>query len=947
MSADGRWFRVADLFDGALELSPSERDDWLDARTRDDPSLAEEVRELLEAYRREDGVLDRPPVPRGDAQEAGEAEGKEPGGAMLESRLADALDGRYRIHRRIGAGGMSVVFLAWEPKHGREVVLKVLRPELTELYGTERFRREVSLAARLSHPHILGLIDSGEADGLLYYVMPHVEGETLKDRLERQGSLPLQDACALLRDVAGALDHAHRAGVVHRDLKPGNVLCVGSHAFLFDFGVAKAPAGLREDGTLTRTGHAVGTPRYMAPEQREDPGGVDQRADLYAWGLLAFEMLTTWVRPPHGGSEDRSPREIAAKLRAVRPDLPASLAEVVGRCLAPDPEDRPPHAGEIVEALDGIGGSSGPGGATSRLRLAAMVLLVLAGGAGVLALGRGGDAGAEPGVRVAQPVAVAPFANETGDSTFTVLGRLAGDLVTQGLHEAGITEVVPWPVALDAAERRGGSDRTDGGEDVISALAAGAGAGSVVTGAIYLLSGELRFRAEVVDVREGRVLGALEARPVPRDSAQAGILDLRDRLLGILAVSSDRRLSEIPGLHRRPPTYEAYRAFDRGLELYLAQEYGRASERFLRAFELDTTFAPALLYAATTLYNERRFVSADSLLRRLEARREQLTDFEDLRWEYLVAQLAGDGPRALRAARQAASLAPHSRSSYDLAVVALSMNRPREALRALERIDPDRGTLDGWAQYWTQLTLALHLLGEHGREVDAAREMRRRYPERRVATVFIVRGLAATGLTREIDSVLRTESVRPPDVYWSQGAAMVVAGEELLVHDDTLAAHRYLERAVAWLRDRLESNPGHRAHRYWLGSALYDAGHWTEARDVFVALARDFPDRWGYRGMAAVTEARLGNREEAMRLLEDPPAREAGTHLLHRARVEALLGRTEDAIALLGEALERGVDGWPWFHATAHRDLEDLRDEPAYHRLVQGHDPASPPPDPS
>ncbi len=212
MSQRERHERASTLFQKALEVPEEEREAWLEARADEEPELVAEVRSLLRAHDREGGLLDRSlPVPEAPEED-------------ILPRLRRALEGRYRIESELGFGATSRVFLAWETKHDRKVVLKVLNPDIAALFGPERFEREVRLAAQLSHPHIVGLIDSGNAEGLLYYVMPHVEGETLAERLERRGRLPTAQALVLLRDIAEALEAAHETGVIHRDLKPANVL---------------------------------------------------------------------------------------------------------------------------------------------------------------------------------------------------------------------------------------------------------------------------------------------------------------------------------------------------------------------------------------------------------------------------------------------------------------------------------------------------------------------------------------------------------------------------------------------------------------------------------------------------------------------------------------------------------------------------------------------------
>ncbi|MDH5316065.1 MAG: serine/threonine protein kinase, partial [Gemmatimonadota bacterium] len=208
--------------------------------------------------------------------------------------LVAALADRYRLTRELGAGGMATVYLAEDLKHSRQVAVKVLRPDLAAALGADRFVREVGIAARLSHPHIVGLLDSGEAAGFLYYVMPYVEGTSLRQKLQGEGELPVPEAVRILRDVADALAYAHRRGVVHRDIKPENIMLVERHALVMDFGVAKAVAAGREtSGTsgLSSAGTALGTPAYMAPEQAAGDAHVDHRADLYAWGIVAYELL--------------------------------------------------------------------------------------------------------------------------------------------------------------------------------------------------------------------------------------------------------------------------------------------------------------------------------------------------------------------------------------------------------------------------------------------------------------------------------------------------------------------------------------------------------------------------------------------------------------------------------------------------------------------------------
>ena len=219
----------------------------------------------------------------------------------VDARLRAALAGRYAIERELGRGGMATVYLADDVKHRRVVAVKVLRPELAASLGPERFLREVEIAARLNHPHILALYDSGEADGFLFYVMPHIKGESLRVKLERERQLPVEEALAITRHVASALSHAHAHLVIHRDIKPENILLHEGEAMVADFGIALA-VNAAADRRVTHTGFAVGTPEYMSPEQGAGERTLDARSDVYSLGCVLYEMLAgeppTPGRPP-------------------------------------------------------------------------------------------------------------------------------------------------------------------------------------------------------------------------------------------------------------------------------------------------------------------------------------------------------------------------------------------------------------------------------------------------------------------------------------------------------------------------------------------------------------------------------------------------------------------------------------------------------------------------
>jgi serine/threonine-protein kinase len=269
--------------------------------------------------------------------------------------LTTALAGRYRLERELGAGGMATVWLAEDLRHERRVAIKVLHPELSAVLGPERFLSEIRTTASLQHPHILPLFDSGAAEGLLYYVMPFVAGETLRSRLERERQLPVRDAVRIAREIADALDYAHRHGVIHRDVKPENILLHDDHVVVADFGIALA---VQQAGgqRMTQTGLSLGTPQYMAPEQAMGERTVDARADVYALGAVLYEMLAG--EPPFTGPTAQaivarvmteSPRALAGQ----RSSVPPALDDVVRTALEKLPADRFVSAEQFARALEG------------------------------------------------------------------------------------------------------------------------------------------------------------------------------------------------------------------------------------------------------------------------------------------------------------------------------------------------------------------------------------------------------------------------------------------------------------------------------------------------------------------------------------------------------------------------------------------------------------------
>jgi serine/threonine protein kinase/WD40 repeat protein len=368
----GSWSELAALLDALLDAPPARRAALIEEMSAGDPARRSELLRLREDCEREPTLLSRPAAERF--------------AALLDDDVVfpETLAERYRLTRELGRGGMATVYLAHDRKHGRDVAVKVVHPALASALGADRFLREITIAAQLHHPHIVPLYDSGEADGLLYYVMPYEAGLSLRQRLARDGALPLEDAVLILRDVCDALAHAHARRIIHRDIKPDNVLLSGRHAMVTDFGVAKGALDATEPATRTAAGIVLGTPAYMAPEQIAADPGIDHRADIYAVGVLAYELLAG--RPPFTGDARQEIlsahlAQLPVPIAAHRPDVPEALAELVMRCLEKRPADRWQAAADLLQRLEALaGGRSAPAALPSTRRSRSRTVGVVAAG---------------------------------------------------------------------------------------------------------------------------------------------------------------------------------------------------------------------------------------------------------------------------------------------------------------------------------------------------------------------------------------------------------------------------------------------------------------------------------------------------------------------------------------------------------------------------------------
>ncbi|MFL5565184.1 MAG: protein kinase domain-containing protein [Gemmatimonadaceae bacterium] len=383
--------------------------------------------------------------------------------ASISERLLSALGGSYTIERELTGGGMALVFAGEDHELGRKVVIKILPPELAASVSAERFRREILTVARLQHPHIVPILKAGEVDGLPYFVMPYVDGESIDIRLRRTRTLGVRETGGIMKDVARALAFAHERGVVHRDIKPGNVLLAAGSATVTDFGVAKALSSARRSGEkgggLTNTGMSLGTILYMAPEQAAGDPDIDGRADIYSLGITAYEMLAGTAPFASLGPREMLTARLTLPpppLSTIRKDVPAALERLIARCLAIDPANRPQTAAALVEALEDpetISGSFASAAKIARhgtrVKRAVIGALALVGAiavsAGIYTRTHPNTAAAESTGVAAKPamlgvVAVLPFVNLGSDSSNAYLATgvtnaVAGKLMkTPGLR---------------------------------------------------------------------------------------------------------------------------------------------------------------------------------------------------------------------------------------------------------------------------------------------------------------------------------------------------------------------------------------------------------------------------------------------------------------------------------------------------------------------------------
>ena len=535
------WDQVKELFWAALGRDPGERSAFLRDACGANESLRAEVESLLASHERGDSFT-TPPLPRASRQ------------ASMDALLGKSV-GAYELIREIGHGGMATVFLGYDRRHDRQVALKILHPELAVALGPERFLREIRLTAQLQHPHILPLHDSGEAEGFLYYVMPYVEGESLRHRLMREPQLPLAEALAIAREVADALSYAHSHNVVHRDIKPENILVASGHALVADFGIARAIT-VAGGERLTHTGLTVGTPGYMSPEQASGSTHLDGRSDQYSLACVLYEMLAG--EPPYTGpsaqaSVAKQLTEPLPHIRTVRA-VPEAVEAALTKALAKVAADRFPTIGGFAAALE-------KSEAPARRRPvraaigASLSLLLLAGVIFGLNLGdlrnrllhadrSAADAtGLRTAVKARRSVAVLGFKNLSGRAAEAWLSTAFAEMLTTELAAGEQVRTIPGEDVAQMKINLSLPDADSYGKETLRRIRTSLGTDDVVLGSyVPLGSGQIRLDLRLQDTRAGETLVAVSEK-----GSEASIDDLigragaalRERLgVGLLSASA-------------------------------------------------------------------------------------------------------------------------------------------------------------------------------------------------------------------------------------------------------------------------------------------------------------------------------------------------------------------------------------------------------------------------
>lgn len=843
----------------------------------------------------------------------------------LLQQLEAALGSQYAVERELGGGGMSQVFLATELSLDRKVVIKVLPQSLAATVNVERFRREIQLAAQLQHPLIVPVLSSGIINGLPYYTMPFIEGESLRARLTRDRELPLGDTVRILRDVVSALSYAHEKGVVHRDIKPDNVMLTRHHALVTDFGVAKALSAATNPGnSLTSMGVALGTPAYMSPEQATADPSTDHRADIYAVGATAYEMITG--RQLFSG---RSPQAMLAAqavetpepIERHRPSVSPVLSTLVMRTLEKHAADRPQTAEEMIHVLDALATPSGGMTPTMSQPAAANVRTskraLIAGVTAVVMLAIGAFAWTRVSNKAvpADPnkVIVAPFQNKTGDPKLDQLSTLATDWVSRGIVETGVVDIGQFTPAKDATGKI-----AENAYEIPSLVkqALALSAGRIVSGAFYRQGDSLQFQAQIIDSNDGKLIGSVPPAKGLVSDPMPALNQMRARIMGALAQMAGAERSGLSSIDA-PPSYEAFREFSRGQEAFDRSDYAAAIVSYTKASKLDTTYYAPMVRAAYAFSNQGMYREADSIGVMLNVKRERLSDYEGYYLDRVLAWGRGDYNAAYVAAKQIARIAPKSSSAaYIAARSAAPVNRLNEAAAAFKALDIRK--TQNWG-YYRDYAVVLHMLRRHEEELEIVQAGKRAFPDRIILLSAEVAAQSALRRPEDVKRIVDQSLTMRAGGGSSALDVLAAAATELLAHGFPTESREVALDAVAWLQRRVITEGTARSvtmesaapRRVSTAGMLLLGNKVREAKVLADSVLQDDKDCIRCLSISGQASAMLGEKALAERaisaLLSMDSQYRRGTHIYAAAQIQARLGDKAGAVQLLREALSNGI----------------------------------------
>jgi serine/threonine protein kinase len=854
----------------------------------------------------------------------------------------------YKILEKLGEGGMGVVYKAEDTKLDRIVALKFLPFHLTKSdTDIARFLQEAKAAAALNHPNVCTIHEIHDEGENPFIVMEYVQGLTLREKIKNE-RFKIKDTIDYAIQIAEALKAAHSKGIVHRDIKSDNIMVMeDDRVKVMDFGLAKLKGSMK----LTKSSSTMGTLAYMAPEHLQGQE-VDARTDIFSFGVVLYEMLTGQL--PFKGEYDSAMmysilNDEPEPVQKYRSDLPSELLHVLNRALEKDPEERYQSVNDMLIDLKRLKRDTDrvsrktptefpseemapaaesterkksvpyvkPKKRARTISLLIAVAIIVAVVISVIFIMKTADS-----KYVENRIVVVPFENNTGDESLDIMGKMAAEMITQNISQVSFLEAVPFISVRDAYSKR---------EESPSAytVAEQNRAGVLITGSYYLQDENLFFQVSMMDVAQEKLLESLPPVKGSDKTKEVIFEKLCDKIMGTLAVHFS---FDLPVVHTHIPSFEAYKEFMIGFELF-GVDYDQARSHFRKAVEIDSEFTTALVYTATSYSNQGEWARADSIYDILNKRREELAEFDRIILDWGMANTSGNDAKAMRFLKKAEELAPESITiQYLIGLYAVNMNHPQLTVNTFEKTGSGKITQSssGSRSWWFNvLTEAFYMLGEYDEALDVINTKSRYYPDSPSNLSFEAILRAARGEIQEvyriIDESFRLSSEAPKYV-------MMDAAWGLRAHGHKQASHKVCKRALEWYQSRPDSDD-----RYSIARLLYWDEQWLKAQEYFEQLSREYPDNLNYRGYVGVTAARLGEQDKANMIFKELYNKDEpylfGSHLHWCARIAAVLGNKKHAVDLLRETYGRGY-GYGIYELLI-MDFECLKDYEPYIELMR------------